>query len=151
MTLDKLRKIMGERGYTESARCNGTKISFHPTDFMNSPNYEVVVNLENESNMAQIKNAYIVHIDFDGDIKSKYCWGTWLVFTELKEVKPVIAEALTDLMRHQEERDRAATIEVGEYCVPIADVLKSDNLLDEYIDYGGSDMGNWEISIYKTF
>ena len=101
--------------------------------------------------MAQIKNAYIVYINFDGDIKSKYCWGTWLVFTELEEVKSVIAEALTDLMRHQKEKGRDETIEVGEYYVPIIDVLKSDTLLDEYIDYGGSDMGNWEISIFKTF
>ena len=101
--------------------------------------------------MAQIKNAYIVYIDFDGDIKSKYSWGKWFVFTELKEVKSIIVEALTDLMHHQEERDRSATIEVGEYSIPIADVLESDTLLEEYIDSGGSDMGNWEISIHKTF
>lgn len=49
MTLEESWKIMEERGYSESARCNGTKISFHPTDFMNSPNYEVMVNLEDES------------------------------------------------------------------------------------------------------
>ena len=107
--------------------------------------------LRKGKNMAQIKNAYIVYINFDGDIKSKYCLGTWLVFTELEEVKPVIAEALNDLMHHQEERDRTTTIEVGEYYAHIADVLKSDTLLEEYIAYGGSDMGNWEISIYKTF
>lgn len=101
--------------------------------------------------MAQIKNAYIVYINFDGDIASKYSYGKWLVFTELEEVKFVIAKALTDLMHHQEERDRTTTIEVGEYYVPIVDVLKSDTLLEEYIDYGGSDMGNWEISIHKTF
>ena len=49
MTLEESWKIMEERGYSESARCNGTKISFYPTDFMNSPNYEVMVNLEDES------------------------------------------------------------------------------------------------------
>lgn len=101
--------------------------------------------------MAQIKNAYIVYIDFDGDIKSKYSWGTWLVFTELEEVKSVIAEALNDLMRHQKEKGRDETILIGERYIPIADVLKSDNLIGEYIDYGGSDIGNWEIGIHKTF
>ena len=101
--------------------------------------------------MAQIKNAYIVYINFDGDIKSKYCWGTWLVFTELEEVKSVIAEALNDLMRHEKEKGKAAMIDIGEYYdIPIADVLKSNRLIEDYIDYGGSDLGNWEINIHKT-
>ena len=101
--------------------------------------------------MAQIKRAYIVYVDFDGDIKSKHS-GKWLVFTQLDDVKPVIREALTDLMQHEKERGRAATIDIGEYLnVPIANVLRFDNLLEDYIDFGGNTMGNWEITIIKTF
>jgi len=98
----------------------------------------------------QIKNAYIVNIDFDGDITSKYSCGAWLIFTELKEVKMVVAEALTDLMNHQKERGRTAILEVDEYDFPIADVLAKDHLLEVYIKQGGSRMGNWKISIYKS-
>jgi len=99
----------------------------------------------------EIKNAYIVNIDFDGDIKSKYCCGKRLVFTELDEVKTVIAEALTDLMCHEKEIGRTATIEVDDgYYVPISDVLANNQLLERYIDVGGSYMGNWEISINKS-
>jgi len=99
----------------------------------------------------KIKNAYIVYINFDGDIiESKYCWGEWLVFTELEEVKKVIIEALTDLMRHQKERGRDTTVPVGYRDVPIANILAKERLLEKYIGYGGGQMGNWEISIYKT-
>lgn len=105
-----------------------------------------------EGTMSQIKRAYIVYIDFDGDIKSKYSHGQWLVFTELEEVKAVIEEVLSDLMRHEKEKGRAATIDVGEhYDIPIDDVMKNNQMFEDYIDYGGIEMGNWEISIYKTF
>lgn len=91
----------------------------------------------------KIKKAYIVHIDFDGDIiESKYCWGEWLVFTKLEEVEDVVIEALTDLMRHQKERGRDTT--------RINKVITSKRLLKKYIDRGGDAYGNWEISIYQS-
>ena len=90
----------------------------------------------------KIKNAYIVNIDFDGDIASRYSYGKWLVFTELEEVKVVITEALTDLMRHQKERGRDTT--------RINKVITSKRLLKKYIDRGGDAYGNWEISIYQS-
>jgi len=100
----------------------------------------------------RIRNAYIIHIDFDGDIaNSKYCWGEWLIFTELKEAEDVVIEALTDLMRHQEERGRKATVPIGCRDVAIADILAKERLLKLYIKHGGgSPSGNWEISIRKT-
>ena len=100
----------------------------------------------------QIKNAYIVCIDFDGDIaNSKYCWGEWLIFTELKEAEDVVIEALTDLMHHQKEMGRDATVPVGYRDVPITDILAKERLLKLYIKHGGgSPSGNWKISIRKT-
>jgi len=100
----------------------------------------------------QIKNAYIVCIDFDGDIiNSKYSWGCWLIFTELEDVKKVVTEALTDLMRHQKEMGIDATVPVGYRDVPITDILAKERLLKLYIKHGGgSPSGNWKISIRKT-
>lgn len=99
----------------------------------------------------EIKNAYIVNIDFDGDIcESKYCWGVWRVFTALEEVKTVISEALTDLMRHQKKWGRDETISIGHKDVPIADVLANSRKLEKFIKQGGCKIRSWKIKILMT-
>lgn len=122
----------------------------------------IEVPLDNEHNLLlcpdcytalgkKYKSCYIVHIDFDGDIKSKFSWGTWSVYTDYEDVKRVIIEALTDLMRHQHSHDRDAVITINdEVDVAIEDVIAEENLLYAYIHNGGCQMGNWEISIHEA-
>ena len=97
----------------------------------------------------EIKDAYIVNIDFDGDIASKHS-GEWLILTELDEVKEVVREALHDLMQHELSNGIEAGAYVGEIWCTISEILNDDTLLEKFIEYGGLMDGNWEISIAKT-
>lgn len=97
----------------------------------------------------EIKNAYIVNIDFDGDIASKHS-GEWLIFTKLDEVKEVIREALNDLMQHELNNGIRAGVYVGEIWYSISEILNDDTVLEEFIECGGIMDGNWEISIAKS-
>ena len=97
----------------------------------------------------EIKNAYIVNIDFDGDISNKYS-GEWLIFTELDEVKEVIREALNDLMQHELNNGIEAGVRVGGIWCPISKILNDDTLLEAFIEYGGIIDGNWKILIGKN-
>lgn len=91
----------------------------------------------------RIQNVYIVHIDLDGDIaESKYCWGQWLVLTELEEVKKVIIEALNDIIHHQKEHDRDTS--------SLEKIVMSSRLLKKHINSSGIACGNWKINIYKS-
>jgi len=89
----------------------------------------------------QIKNAYAVTVDFDGDIRSDAS-GFWIFAGEdaRKEVRELVRQALADMNSHEREKGRA----------PMDDAEVSDRYLDEFIDVGGDYFGNWEITIQCT-
>lgn len=89
----------------------------------------------------QIKNAYAVTVDFDGDIRSDAS-GFWIFAGEdaRKEVRGLVRQALADMNSHEREKGRA----------PIDDAVVSDRYLDGFIDSGGDYFGNWEITIQCT-
>jgi hypothetical protein len=89
----------------------------------------------------QIKNAYAVTVDFDGDIKSDA--SGFRIFAgedARKEVRGLVRQALADMNSHEREKGRA----------PMDDAEVSDRYLDEFIDVGGDYFGNWEITIQCT-
>lgn len=96
----------------------------------------------------QIKNAYAVTVDFDGDIRSDAS-GFWIFAGEdaRKEVRGLVRQALTDMYVHEKQRGRMPT---EWYSTPINDIAADNSRLDMFIDYGGSSFGNWEITIQYT-
>lgn len=89
----------------------------------------------------QIKNAYAVTVDFDGDIKSDT--SGFRIFAgedARKEVRELVRQALADMHLHNKEKGRAS----------MDDAAVSDRYLDEFIDVGGDYFGNWEITIQYT-
>ncbi len=98
----------------------------------------------------KIKNAWIVKVDFDGDIASKAS-GLHVFAGEdaYGEVREIVRIALIDLNNHTKDYT-TNTVDVGEYDVPITEVIADNQILDEFIEYGGFMGGNWEIAIYNT-
>lgn len=87
----------------------------------------------------RITNAYYVYIDFDGDIYSEAV-GTY-IFTTLEEVEEIVKEALMDL---EKKRPDSYTL-IDDYEVPLRIIIEEKKILDEFIEYGGDDFGNWYI------
>lgn len=96
----------------------------------------------------QIKNAYAVTVDFDGDIRSDAS-GFWIFAGEdaRKEVRELVTIALIDLNLHEMEKGRTP-IEL--YGRSVGEIITDDDLLDRFIDRGGATFGNWEITIQYT-
>lgn len=71
----------------------------------------------------QIKNAYAVTVDFDGDIRSDAS-GFWIFAGEdaRKEVRGLVRQALADMNSHEREKGRAS----------MDDAVVSDRYLDEF-------------------
>lgn len=98
-----------------------------------------------------IKDAYVVKVDFDGDIYSQASGIHVFVGNDAhEEVREIVRIALTDLYNHIKDRYTTNTIDVGEYEVPITEVISNNDILDEFIEYGGFMGGNWELSIERT-
>lgn len=87
----------------------------------------------------RITDAYIVTIDFDGDIASDVI-GTY-IFTTLEETKEVVKQALIDLYNKRNDEE----CEIMGYELNIQTVINNDILLEAFIDDGGSHFGNWKI------
>ena len=92
----------------------------------------------------RITDAYIVTVDFDGDIASDVV-GTY-IFTTLEETKEIVKQALIDLYNKRNDEK----CEIMGYMVAIKDVIDIDNVLEAFIEDGGSHFGNWEIIIDKV-
>lgn len=97
----------------------------------------------------RITDAYIVIIDFDGDIASKVV-GIH-VFTTLKEVMDIVRQALIDMNNHYKTKYKTSQVcYIDDYEIPIEDVVNSNVYLRDFINYGDGCFGNWEIRVLET-
>jgi len=99
----------------------------------------------------EIKNAFAIEVDFDGDIRSKAAgFHIFAGDNALQETREVLKTALRDLSKRMTEKcwDPVVTVDVYDY--PIAQILENGNLLDSIIYNGGFSRGNWEINIRCT-
>lgn len=92
----------------------------------------------------RITDAYIVMIDFDGDIASDVV-GTY-IFTTLEETKEIVKQALIDLYNKRNDEE----CEIMGYAFSIKDVIECNELLVDFIGDGGDFFGNWEVIIDKV-
>lgn len=100
----------------------------------------------------QIKNAYAVNIDFDGDIYSSTVGFKVFAGEEAyDEVKELVRIALKDINDHENKIwGLNAYAYVHETDRPITEILNDDDLLDAFIVNGGAHFGNWDIEIMHT-
>lgn len=101
----------------------------------------------------EIKNAYAVDIDFDGDIKSETIG--FRVFAgegAEDEVRALVAQALKGMNEHSLKRHgyNSSIVDFFGKTIEIPEVLKDDQILDDFIEQGGGQFGNWDINIYRT-
>ena len=99
----------------------------------------------------RMKDAYYVNIDFDWDIYSEAV-GEY-IFTTLGEVKLVVHKALDDMLSHLQSRGREIPeVDIKGHYVSICKVIRNDDVLESFIEEGGSDFGNWSINCrYITY
>jgi hypothetical protein len=99
----------------------------------------------------EIKNAFAIEVDFDGDIRSEATgFHVFAGDDALQETREILKTALRDLSKRMTEKCWDPIVAVGAYDYPIAQILESDNLLDNIIYNGGCSHGNWEINIRCT-
>lgn len=97
----------------------------------------------------KIENAYIVIIDFDGDIVSKVT-GVH-VFTTIKETMDIVRQALIDMNNHYKTKYKTSQVcYIDDYEISIEDIINSNVYLRDFIDYGDGCFGNWEITVLET-
>lgn len=99
----------------------------------------------------KIKNAIVIDIDFDGDIRSEAVgFHIFAGNNAHEETREILKIALHDMGEHMTKKgwEPVITIDIIDY--PVSKVLTSVNLLDEIIYNGGLSNGNWEINIYCT-
>ena len=101
----------------------------------------------------EIKNAYAVNINFDGDIRSETT-GFHVFAGEGAEgeVRALVIQALKDMNEHSIKRygyDMYIIDFFGKE-IEISEALNDNQILDDFIDSGGESFGNWDINIYKT-
>lgn len=97
----------------------------------------------------KIENAYIVIIDFDGDIASEVI-GIH-VFTTLKETMDIVRQALVDMNNHYKAKHKIPLVcYIDDYEISIEDVVNSNIYLREFIKNGDGCFGNWEITVLET-
>lgn len=93
----------------------------------------------------RLKEAYYVNIDFDWDIHSEV-EGEY-IFTTLEEVKPIMHKALDDMLAHLQSRGRKIPeVDIKGRYVSIHKVIRKDDVLESFIEEGGSSFGNWSIN-----
>lgn len=101
----------------------------------------------------EIKNAYAVDIDFDGDIRSETTGFRVFAGEGAKEeVRALVVQALKDMNDHSLKRRGCDLYIIGFFGreIGIPKVLEDDQILDNFIEQGGGSFGNWDISIYQT-
>ena len=98
----------------------------------------------------RIRNAYVVHIDFDSDISSSV-EGYYVFAGEeaFNEVKKLVRQALKDMNTHVWKRGRSMSCDIDDCSVPVEDVIDNDEILAAYIEWGNSCFGNWTIEVNK--
>ena len=93
----------------------------------------------------RITNGYIVDITYDGMHESRLT--TTHVFTgdeALEEVKNVVKEVLAE---NNELKEHWCSID--DKYVPISEILANNELLEEFINWGGTDVGRLDITILR--
>ena len=100
----------------------------------------------------RIRNAYVVYIDFDGDIYSSTVGFKVFVGEEAyDEVKELVRIALKDINDYENKIwEHDAYAYVHEAARPIPEILNDDDLLDAFIVNCGAYFGNWSIEIMHT-
>ena len=99
----------------------------------------------------EIKNAFAIEVDFDGDIRSKAAGFHIFIGDDARqETREMLKTALYDMGKRMTEKCWDPVVMVGIYDYPIAQILESNELLDEIICNGGLSNGNWEINIRHT-
>lgn len=95
----------------------------------------------------RIRNAYVVYIDFDGDIYSEV-EGYYIFAGEdaIDEVKKLVRQAFIDLF----SKKSYMYCDIDGYSISIKDVINNDELLECYIEHGNSCFGNWTIEVDKV-
>lgn len=97
----------------------------------------------------RITDAYIVIIDFDGDIASEVV-GIH-VFTTIKETMDIVRQALIDMNNHYKTKYKTSQVcYIDDHEISMEDVVNSDVYLRTFIDYGDVCFGNWEITVLET-
>ena len=99
----------------------------------------------------EIKNAFAIEVDFDGDIRSKAAgFHVFAGDDARQEVREMLKTALYDMGEHMAKKgwEPVITIGIAEYA--ISKVLTNVDLLDEIICDGWVNNGNWEINIHCT-
>jgi len=98
----------------------------------------------------RIRNAYVVYIDFDGDIYSEV-EGYYIFAGEdaINEVKELVRQALKDLYNHLIKKGWSTDCDIDGCSVSLKDVINNDEVLDAYIEWGDGHFGNWTIEIER--
>ena len=98
----------------------------------------------------RIRNAYIVYVDFDGDIHSEveghYVFAGEDAYNEAKEI---VRQALKDLYNHLIKKGWSTDCDIDGYSVTLKDIINIDEILDAYIECGDGNFGNWTIEIER--
>ena len=96
----------------------------------------------------KIKNAFVIEVDFDGDIYSEAeGFHVFAGDNMLQETREVLKTALHDMSEHIAEKGWEPTVTIGISDYPVMQVLTNTDLLDEIIYSGGFAQGNWEVNI----
>lgn len=91
----------------------------------------------------RVRNAYVVYIDFDGDIYSDV-EGRY-IFTTIEETESIVERALIDL-----KSKNVMKVYIDGHVFDLDDVIDDANLLSAFIECGGCEFGNWTISVDKV-
>lgn len=91
----------------------------------------------------RITNGYVIDVTCDGmHDESRFAITQVFIGDEaLEEVKDIIREVLDDWKGHWCDFD--------DKYVPVNEVLKNNDLLEMLIDWGGVDIGGYEITILR--
>ena len=99
----------------------------------------------------EIKNAFAIEVDFDGDIRSKAAgFHIFAGDNARKETRKMLKTALYDMGEHMAKKGWEPVVTIGITDYSVSKVLTSVSLLDEIICNGGLSNGNWEINIRCT-
>lgn len=99
----------------------------------------------------EIKNAFAIEVDFDGDIRSEAAgFHVFAGDDAREETREILKIALHDMGKRMMEKYWDPVVTVGIYDYPIAQILESNELLDSIICNDGLSNGNWEINIRRT-
>jgi hypothetical protein len=99
----------------------------------------------------EIKNAFAIEVDFDGDIRSEAAGFHIFAGDDARqETRETLKTALYDMGKRMAQKGWEAVVTIGITDYLVSKVLESNELLDEIICNGGFSHGNWEINIRCT-